>query len=79
MPYYDLRCASCQTAFSVKASIQARSEKSIRCPSCTSTELETVYRQVNILKYRDQNCDTCSGEAPSCAAGGCCGGHCLGQ
>ena len=76
MPYYDSRCAKCQTAFTVKASIQARTEKSIRCPSCASSELETVYRQVNILKYRDKNCDTCSGEAPSCGLGGCCGGSC---
>ena len=73
MPYYELRCADCQTEFKVKAAIQERSEKSIRCPNCASLELETIYRKVNILRHKDSECEAC---ALSDSAGSCCGGSC---
>ena len=73
MPYYELRCANCQTEFSVKASIRERTEKSIRCPNCASQELETIYRKVNILRHKDSECEACS---LSDSASSCCGGSC---
>jgi len=79
MPYYDLRCEKCQEEFTVKASIQSRSDKTLRCPACGSSELATVYRKVNILKYTGKACDACSG--PSQVSGGGCGcnGGCCGH
>ncbi|MDW7659476.1 MAG: FmdB family zinc ribbon protein [Bacillota bacterium] len=75
MPYYELRCENCRTEFNVKASIQERTEKNIRCPACASQDLETVYRKVNILRFKDKDCDVCP--APGAmSSGGCCGGQC---
>lgn len=73
MPYYELRCTNCQTEFNVKASIQERTEKSIRCPNCASQELEAIYRKVNILRHKDSECEACS---LSDSTGSCCGGSC---
>ncbi len=74
MPYYELRCSSCDKEFNIKATIRERSEKLINCPDCASAELETVYRQVNILRYRGKDCDVCPTAAslgPGCGGGRC--------
>jgi putative FmdB family regulatory protein len=76
MPYYDLRCEKCTHEFSVKATMQERSDGQIQCPACGSGELATVYRKVNILKYKGKDCDVCPGPAAPMARGGCCGGAC---
>ncbi len=78
MPYYDLRCDKCQAEFTVKASIQARSDGSLHCPVCGAADLATVYRKVNVLKFKGKDCDACpgAGQSPSrgCGcSGGCCG------
>lgn len=75
MPYYDLHCEKCQNDFNVKASVQDRTAGRISCPACGSRELSTIYRKVNILRYKGKDCDVCpgSGAAPQ---GGCCGGLC---
>lgn len=78
MPYYDLRCEKCQHEFTIKASIQARTDGSLRCPDCSSDELATVYKKVNVLKYKGKDCDVCPGAGPS-APRGCCGGGCCGH
>ncbi len=74
MPYYELSCTGCGREFTKKASIRERSEKLISCPDCAGVELETVYRQVNILRYRGRDCDVCpaaAGPAPACGGGSC--------
>lgn len=76
MPYYDLRCEDCREEVNIKASVAERSSGSLRCPQCGSANLETVYKQVNILRYRDKNCDVCPGSERPVAAVGCCGGSC---
>jgi putative FmdB family regulatory protein len=77
MPYYDLRCEKCAQEFTVKATMQERSDGLLQCPSCGSGDLATVYRKVNILKYKGKDCDVCPGPgAPASSGGGCCGGAC---
>ena len=76
MPYYDLRCESCQHEFNLKASIRERSEGQLHCPHCGSTQLAGQFKQVNILRYRGRDCDVCSGQSVA-RGGGCgCGGAC---
>ena len=74
LPYYDLRCAACQTAFSIKATVKDRTDKSISCPDCGARDLETIYRKVHILRYKNKDCDVCPGS--SAFSGGCRGGAC---
>lgn len=78
MPYYDLICDACGKSCTIKASIQERTEKSLTCPVCGSTELSTVYRTVNVLRFRNKDCDICPGgaRAHSSAGPSCCGGGC---
>lgn len=75
MPYYDLRCTECGSEANIKASVEERSGGKLRCPQCGSPELATIYKKVNILRYRDKNCDVCPGSAGPAAGGGC-GGAC---
>lgn len=74
MPYYDLRCKDCNSEFNIKASIQARSERLISCPSCSSRELESIYRKVNIVTRLNKDCDVCPGTSAAVhrCGGGCC-------
>ena len=44
MPYYDLRCPTCNKEYNISASISDKTEKRIKCPDCGSFELETVYK-----------------------------------
>lgn len=76
MPYYDLRCKTCSNEFNIKATIQERSDKLINCPACSSPELESIYRTVNIVRHLNKDCDVCPGQTRSANRGGCCGGSC---
>lgn len=69
MPYYDLRCSKCGKEINVKASMEDREKKSIKCPDCGENEMETIFSKVNIVQSRKD-------EAPPCASGSCCGGNC---
>jgi putative FmdB family regulatory protein len=78
MPYYDLICDTCGKSCTIKASVQARSERTLTCPDCGSIELSTVYRSVNVLRFHNKDCDVCPGASrsqssagPSCCSGGC--------
>jgi len=44
MPFYDLRCPTCEKEYNISASITDKTEKRIPCPDCGSFELETVYK-----------------------------------
>ena len=73
MPYYDLRCEACQEEHNIKLSIAERVSGEVRCPSCGSDKLLTIYKKVNIVKnLGSSECDAC----PSSVMGGCAGGSC---
>ena len=44
MPFYDLRCASCDKEFNIPASAADKKAKRIPCPECGSFDLQTVYK-----------------------------------
>jgi putative FmdB family regulatory protein len=75
MPYYDLICDDCHEPSNLKATIRERSERLLTCPACGSKNLSTVYRQVNVLRFHNKDCDVCPG-ASGRPTGGCCGGAC---
>ncbi len=70
MPFYDLKCKECQEEFNIMAKMSDRDQKLVKCPSCGSTELETVFKSVNIVQSRK------STEAPGCPNAHVCGSHC---
>ena len=44
MPFYDLRCNSCDKEYNIMASMADKAERLIPCPDCGSTDMETVYK-----------------------------------
>ncbi len=76
MPYYDLRCEDCQKEFNAKATVQERTYGLISCPSCGSSSLATIYKKVNVLRFKGKDCDVCPGSGLPSNRGGCCGGAC---
>lgn len=71
MPFYDLKCKNCEEEFNIMAKMSDRDQKLIKCPKCGSVELETVFKNVNIVQSRK------SSDGPACpnahVCGGCCG------
>ncbi len=70
MPYYDLRCTTCGREFNQKASVSEFVNRSIACPACQSTTLESVFKRApaTIIK---------SDPAPAaCPHAQMCGGSC---
>lgn len=43
MPFYHLICTACGETFECRASIAARTENTIVCPSCGSRDVRTDY------------------------------------
>ena len=43
MPFYDLRCLSCNEESNIRAAMEDKANSRIPCPHCGSTEMETVY------------------------------------
>lgn len=64
MPFYDLKCTSCNNEFNIMASINQKENNLVNCPKCGSNKLETVFKNINIITSRKEG-HTCSG--------GCCG------
>ena len=44
MPFYDLRCTSCEKEYNIMASMADKANRLIPCPDCGSTDMETVYK-----------------------------------
>ena len=71
MPFYDLRCLSCNAESNVKASMAEKSEKRIPCPECGSTEMETVYTTAPAyIKNKGDSLPACP-SARACGNSGC--------
>ncbi len=68
MPFYHLKCQKCGHDFTARASIADKTQQRIACPSCTSTQLQTVYdKNPNIYVKKAQ------GACPNRErCGGCC-------
>ncbi|HCT64238.1 MAG TPA: FmdB family transcriptional regulator [Lachnospiraceae bacterium] len=64
MPFYDLKCVKCNKEFNIMASMKEKEANTIKCPTCGSNELNTVFKSVNVIKSKE-NSHSCSG--------GCCG------
>lgn len=70
MPFYDLKCSKCGNEFNIMAKMSERENKQINCPECGNQELETVFKNINIIQSRKSN----GGECPNKhVCGGCCG------
>jgi putative FmdB family regulatory protein len=46
MPTYEFLCPKCQKEFTVTMTIRERGEKKPACPTCGSTELESLFSSV---------------------------------
>jgi len=67
MPFYDLRCLSCENESNIKATMAEKTEKRIPCPQCGSFEMETVYTSAPaFIKNR-------SADVPACPSRSACG------
>jgi len=67
MPFYDLRCNSCNKESNIKATMTEKTENRIPCPECGSTDMETVYNAPPA--FIKNNSDT----LPSCPSSTTCG------
>jgi len=71
MPFYDLRCNSCETESNVKATMAEKTENRIKCPQCGSTDMSTVYKSAPAyIKSSGDSAPTCPGST-SCGNSGC--------
>ena len=72
MPFYKLIFSACGNAFECRASIAARTEKSIACPECGSREVETDYAagSAAVVTNTDPAPICCPHGGACCACGG---------
>jgi len=69
MPFYDLKCKNCGKEFNIMAKMSERENKLVKCPDCGDSELETIYKSVNVVQSRKP-------EAPACPNAHICGANC---
>lgn len=67
MPFYDLRCVSCDKEFNIKASVTERMEQGIPCPQCGGYDLIPVFKAAHF---------TVKEAAPQCPNSHVCGAGC---
>jgi len=70
MPFYDLKCSECEGEFNIIATMADKQSRSIPCPDCGSTELETLYKSAPAY------IKSTGTQMPACASGGGCGASC---
>lgn len=71
MPYYDLKCKNCGSAFNIKATINEKENRTIKCPECKSNELETVFKTLNYI-VKKSGCDVSACPQAHRCNSGCC-------
>jgi putative FmdB family regulatory protein len=57
MPFYDLSCSNCGNVFNIRATMKERENKEIKCPKCSSNELETVFKSVQYVIKSGNGCE----------------------
>jgi len=71
VPFYDLRCNSCNKESNIKATMAEKTENRIPCPECGSTDMVTVYKSAPaFIKSSGDNIQGCPSGA-SCGNAGC--------
>ena len=68
MPFYDLRCAKCDTEFNILATVAARMARQIACPQCGADDLAPIFKTAHFHVKKD--------EAPACPNSHICGAAC---
>ena len=68
MPFYDLRCPTCEKEYNIYASITEKTEKRIPCPDCGSFNLETLFKGIPAYIVRSK--------MPECPNRHICGSGC---
>lgn len=58
MPIYEYRCSSCGTEFE---ELIKRGAESVRCPRCSSAEVERKLSLFGLKASGSSSCPTCSG------------------
>ena len=71
MPFYDLYCASCDKEYNIRATMAEKTERSIPCPDCGSTDMETIYKSAPAyIKNSGDSMPACPSSS-SCGNAGC--------
>ena len=71
MPFYDLRCLSCNKESNIRATISDKTERRIPCPQCGSTDMETIYKSAPAyIKSSGESIPACAGSR-ACGNSGC--------
>jgi len=71
MPFYDLRCNSCNKESNIRATVTEKTENRIPCPECGSTDMITVYKSAPAyIKNSGDSVQTCP-SATACGNTGC--------
>ena len=71
MPFYDLRCNNCEKESNIRATMAEKTEKSIPCPECGSTDMVTVYKSAPaFIKNSGDSMPPCT-SSTSCGNTGC--------
>ena len=53
MPFYDLRCKACDKEHVIFASTEQKKERTIECPDCKTTDLETLFKGAPIYRPKE--------------------------
>lgn len=69
MPFYDLKCPECGNEFNIMAKMSERESNLINCPQCGNNRLETVFKNINVIRSRKES-------AAECPHRHVCGGNC---
>ena len=70
MPFYDLKCQKCGNEFNIMAKMSERENKQISSPKCGNHELDTIFKNINIIQSRKSSGAECPNKH---VCGGCCG------
>ena len=72
MPFYDLRCGSCNTESNIMATMTDKTENRIQCPECGSLDMKTIYKSAPAyIKNSGDAMPSCPNSTSACGSSGC--------